>query len=64
MNPNPTCDTCPNFSKLTGECRADSPRVFPLPGPGGSLNMIGVWPPTRETNWCSQHPLRPQVQLA
>lgn len=53
-----TCKTCPHFAVLQQECRAQPPTVFPIPAPGGQLNTVGVWPPTREGNWCGQHPMR------
>jgi hypothetical protein len=52
------CATCPFFAKLESQCRVAGPQTIATPNPmnPGSLNLVGYWPPTREMNWCGQHP--------
>lgn len=55
----PRCGNCPMFlltDVSEGECHAEPPRVFPMPGPGGRFGTIGVFPPSKPTNWCAKHP--------
>lgn len=55
------CKTCKNYHKHDqnpgqGQCRADPPRVFPMPGRvAGSLNFVSTWPPVSEDNWCGKY---------
>jgi hypothetical protein len=54
---NVSCGTCPYFFKLENQCRAKPPNGIPIQqGPAGQFAFIGFWPPTRDSNWCGQHP--------
>lgn len=52
-----TCNTCPHFYKLENQCRAEPPKFVATPTPDG-LQLNGIWPPTREHEWCGYHPDR------
>lgn len=47
-----TCKTCQAFCAMASDCRRHAPQVFPLPGPGGQIQMVSVWPPTQPHQWC------------
>ena len=64
------CRNCPFWQHKdvqAGECRAESPRVFPMtqrvrnPISGTeevSPGAAGMFPPTSADGWCGKHPLR------
>jgi hypothetical protein len=54
----PRCDSCAHFEALTGECRAEPPKmIMTQQGPGG------LWPPTRADKWCGKHTAHTLVRL-
>lgn len=61
------CATCPMFVRAnpqTGNCHANPPHAFLIPGdprmaiPGQpNIQVRAVWTPVFPTDWCSRHPL-------
>lgn len=54
MIPGRICGNCSAFSALTKECRANPPVAHLFPGAGGQVINMGVFPSTREENWCNK----------
>lgn len=52
-----TCVTCRWFAPLAKECRVLPPQPVMVQGPGGQSAVLGIFPATREDNWCGRHPL-------
>lgn len=52
------CSSCPFYSHMARQCRADPPVFQVVPAPNGQMAAIGVWPPTKPGNWCGRHPDR------
>lgn len=53
-----TCKTCPFYAALNRECRANPPKAFPIPTGPNNIQTFGLFPATREENWCGKHPAR------
>lgn len=56
-----TCQTCEHFSAMTKECREDSRKGVPAPGPNGQIGVFSYWPQTEASLWCGKHKPDPQA---
>jgi hypothetical protein len=51
------CEQCRFFSALESVCRKNPPVVFPVAQPTG-VASFGLFPPTKDSNWCGAFELR------
>ena len=49
-----TCAKCKFFMHLATECHAEPPKVFPMMQAPGQMSFVGVFPPTKASNWCGK----------
>ena len=47
-----TCETCAAFYALGNECRMKPPTPALVPTAAGSVQIVGMYPPTSAGNWC------------
>lgn len=52
-----SCAKCKFYRKMTADCRREPPKVFPLTMASGEFKAIGLWPPTKDANWCGEFSL-------
>lgn len=53
------CNECKWFVMLPqGECHLNPPSVFLVPGPAGGPVTVGVFPPTKPSNFCGKFEAR------
>lgn len=58
------CSECAFFAdavplRMPTTCRVQGPQLVPVPGPGGQLATLGLWPPTESHDWCGKWTKRP-----
>lgn len=62
------CGDCRWYHVKEKECRAHPPKAFVFPGSKSSLTgqqtgpaIVGIWPSTREGEWCGEFKAKPGV---
>jgi hypothetical protein len=58
-----TCSSCVYFAALQAQCRKNPPTAIAAAN-GNQLQIIGIWPPTKDSDWCGAHESDRSMSLA